>query len=389
MRNTLNWFIGKRALPREKSGRKSKSGDSVRVKRDDRIRRHALAERTGKTTVALPAAAITDGPIRVLEGAPGEPIEGGDSYGGYFGPAETERDTLASRARQEKKPGDILDEFEDIRVTPRTDLGQLEKPLRVWAFDDSIGGEGVYQYKTRVGVFNPIAGHDWFSANESQFKDQVVLWSSYSEPTAEVKIADMIHFFPVGVSSDDKGEQVVDVQVSKYFLGRWRSEKFKVSPGQSIGEVVENDKASAKSTSDDNSSSYDDYFGGSTATASVQEPDTIDFGTNAVLVDVKRAKKWTGAGVLNPQQYADALYTLDGVTIEHVGVGKAQWPSDMRSQYDEVDKDAKNIEPIVYLPRGKAGMTSPRRGTGSNMSRDMMDRRSRSRRPPPGGLPLL
>ena len=77
----------------------------------------------------------------------------------------------------------------------------------------------------RLGVFNPIAGKDWFRSDESHLKNQIVLWSSYSDPSEEIFIPKMVHVFPVDViqaAEPEERVEGVELEVAKFYHGLLR-----------------------------------------------------------------------------------------------------------------------------------------------------------------------
>ncbi|MFB0525355.1 MAG: hypothetical protein ACETVZ_07415, partial [Phycisphaerae bacterium] len=132
--------------------------------------------------------------------------------------------------------GDVYYEFEDISLTPRTDLAKWREPLALWAHDDTIEPGKSYRYRIRLGVFNPIAGTNQSSKQHESLSNQVILWSKFSDITEQVAIPGRLYFFAKDIQEAAKK---VTVQVSKYMLGYWYSEDFPVRQGEVIGKVVE------------------------------------------------------------------------------------------------------------------------------------------------------
>ena len=131
---------------------------------------------------------------------------------------------------------DVYDEFDKIRLTGRTLLEKMREPLVFWAHDDTVEPRKHYRYRIRLGVFNPVAGTDQLSEQDISRKNEVVLWSEFSDVTDPVEIPGRLYFFAKHIREP---ANVVTVQVSKYLLGYWHSEDFKVSQGEVIGNVVE------------------------------------------------------------------------------------------------------------------------------------------------------
>ena len=67
-------------------------------------------------------------------------------------------------------------------------------------------------------------------------------------------------------------------------------------------------------------------------------PDTINYSTGALLVDVKGIKGWSGT---NPKYYYEMLYSFDGTDIRHLPIGSANWPQQLRTMFVEINKSEK------------------------------------------------
>jgi hypothetical protein len=69
-------------------------------------------------------------------------------------------------------------------------------------------------------------------------------------------------------------------------------------------------------------------------------PDSIDYTTGAVLVDVTTVNGWSGGGGANlsPRYCSDVLYSFDGTTIEHLPVGYGNWPKQLQIKFNEIKK---------------------------------------------------
>jgi hypothetical protein len=140
--------------------------------------------------------------------------------------------------------------------------------------------------------------------------------------------------------------------VSKYVLGYWYSEDFKVGPGDVIGSVVETETetdrqrnqrrtefgrgimdprmASDRAMMDPRMGSF-----GQPREKSVV-PETIDYSTGAVMVDAVAVNDWAGDKNLTTRRYYDMLYSMDGTEIEHMPVRTAYWAKDLQSWYGKI-----------------------------------------------------
>ncbi|MFC1677936.1 hypothetical protein ACFL3G_12860 [Planctomycetota bacterium] len=224
----------------------------------------------------------------------------------------------------------IYEELEDIRISEDIDLGQMDTLLTLWANDDTVECGKSYRYRLRVGVFNPIAGTNQFGESSKHLKNKVVLWSKYCYPPDIVDIPQMSYFFPNKVQ---ESTNTVTLQVFKYELGYWYSEKFTVEPGELIGEAVKAKKKEKK---------------GARATEA-ELPETIDYSTGAVLVDVVGINDWTGDinNKIKEKIYHEMLYSLDGDAVEHMPIKVRYWPEKMVAMYHELGKQEKDVrEPL-------------------------------------------
>ncbi len=225
-------------------------------------------------------------------------------------------------------------------------LDEMREPLILWAHDDTVEPGNTYQYKIRLGVFNPIAGKNWFYPQEQQYKDQVILWSDFSEVTDEIAIEPRVYFFPTVLAKDSAG--AVKIDVFKYHLGNWRNEAFDVHPGEMIGKTVDF-KAQRPGARD----AYDEYGYEGGMGANVM-PEEIDFDTGAMLVDVVKTDAWTGLRSLVRTKIADVLYTRDGVTMMRLAVKRTNWPTALKVRHASIQEAARED---VQLKQGRGQST--------------------------------
>ncbi len=85
-------------------------------------------------------------------------------------------------------------------MTDKTKLDKMRELLVFWAHDDTVVPGQSYQNRIRLGVFNPIAGRDWFREDQKHFKEEPILWSKYSDVSETVNVPLMMHFFPLDVA---------------------------------------------------------------------------------------------------------------------------------------------------------------------------------------------
>jgi len=311
-------------------------------------------------------------------GGPGDPLYGGDMYGMPGDP------TMRRRA----STNEVYWEFAADMIVPREDLSQRDKPLLFWVFDDTSEPGKTYQYRLRLGVFNPVAGTGQVAERDLDKKDQVILWSPYSDVTKPVEIPQRIYLFAKEVQEKTK---TATVEVARYALGYWRSENFLVRLGEAIGKEVEpkreDDKTKSKARM---AAGYPDLGlpdritdvrslmgqGGMPGALGPMGPDQqnlpkkVDYRTGKVLVDLVQVNDWGNAPNLRPRLYYNMLYTEDGMRIEHMPVNAANWPRDLTAAYQYVQAE-KRREPQTFRAFSKSGLRG--RGMGGPDGMDGYD----------------
>ena len=229
--------------------------------------------------------------------------------------------------------------FEQLRLTPLTDLTKL-KELVFWAHDDTVQPGHRYRYQIRLGVLNPVAGTDQVAAASQEQRNQMVLWSHFSDATPVIEIPAKRYFFAKDFR-ENSGE--VGVEVCRFLLGYWRSQDFSVRPGEAIGRPVEKPKDSRVNPL--GNPMMADY--GATAQDEVFQPAEIDYGTGVTFVAVSRVDGWTGDNRLRPQPCYDMLYSPDGSDIQRTPIGASNWSNEQSTTYGAIRKALKDtpIEP--------------------------------------------
>ncbi|MDH4240749.1 MAG: hypothetical protein OEW48_14410 [Phycisphaerae bacterium] len=250
---------------------------------------------------------------------------------------------------------DIYKELEDILITKKTNLTRLREPLLFWAHDDTVEPGNSYRYRIRLGVFSPIAGTNKFKEQDEDLKKKVVLWSEFSEANDIVKVPETLYFFPRDVQ---EAARVVTVNVAKYTLGYWYSKDFAVKPGEVIGKVAEFEPAEGEKTVP-------------------TTPETIDYTTGVVLVDVVPVNDWSAGRNMYARRYYDMLYSFDGDNIEHIPVSTRYWDEELRIKLNEITISQK--EPKEPLRGWDTKLTNwelaPELGYRYNDSSDSSDER--------------
>jgi len=223
-------------------------------------------------------------------------------------------------------------------------LEKMREPLVFWAHDDTVELRKSYRYRMRLGVFNPVAGTNQLSEQDMSRKNEVVLWSGFSDVTEPVEIPGRLYFFARQIREADK---VVTVQVSKYVMGYWHSEDFKMSQGEIIGRVVETEPERSETRRLDSRGRLDSRSRLDSRIGPVVRPEdkavipeTIDYSTGAVMVDAVAVNDWSGAGEksLSTRRYYDMLYSFDGTDIKHMPVRTAYWATDVQSVYSVIGR---------------------------------------------------
>ena len=134
-------------------------------------------------------------------------------YGPEMGPG------MGGRNARYSPINEVYNKYDEIMLTRLTEFDKLEK-LTFWAYDDTVEPRKTYRYRVRLGVFNPIAGTDKVSQKSLDKRNDVILWSSYSDVTEPIEIMGRLYFFANSVRDADKA---VTVQISRLALGRWHS----------------------------------------------------------------------------------------------------------------------------------------------------------------------
>ncbi len=308
-------------------------------------------------------------------GAPGDmaydPAMG--AYGGY---------PMDGNMRMEPTTDEVYYEFAEDTINYTTDLSKKEDPLLFWAFDDTMDPGRTYRYRIRLGVFNPVAGTDMLAPRDADKKNQVILWSDFSQVTDPVAIPKRLYFFAKDVQDR---QMTATVEVARYRLGYWRTEDFEVRPGDVIGKEVEpkEEKPDRRErmlgmggritgapmgrdmglAGPYGAGGYPGgpgmgmYEAAPNPTEAAMHLDSIDFGTNNVLVDLVQVSDWDTDPSLQPRIYYDMLYTRDGMDIQHMPVSTRNWSKDLLATYQFISRE-KSKEPQAFKAFEKGGFRS-------------------------------
>jgi hypothetical protein len=297
-----------------------------RTLRPDDNRRTSDRRSTGRRQ---PTRNRTDGPMM---GTPGY---------------RADRPERPGRREQERTIETIQKEFEAEQLGDRKTIASIQEPLLVWVHDDSAEPGSAYQYRVRIGVFNPIAGKDWFQEEQADYKDHLILWSHYSEPTEVVDIPRRIYMFPMEAIAAGNGSTEaagVRIEVAKYFLGQWRDYEFDVFPGQIIGYEVED--IEEKPTT------------GEYQTAASPDEELVDFTTGNLLVDIFNETVWGSR--LRPGSLSTMLFNDPDNQLQKMTIGKTHWSTDVRERYsmiqDAIEAGVQRRSPgMSPMPGGEMG----------------------------------
>jgi hypothetical protein len=286
-------------------------------------------------------------------------------YGGNQRPGDIRGGTLS----RGPSTNDVYYDFDEVALNRLTDFSKLKEPMLFWHHDDTVEPKKIYRYRIRLGVFNPVAGTNKLSEEDISQKNQVILWSDFSDVTEPVKIPGRSYFFARDIQEAAKS---VTVTVCRYILGHWYSKDFDVNQGESIGDVVENEIEKPKPPRQRGRGPDirgADYLGNRLAYVPKPEektnvPEEIDYSTGAVMVDSMPVNDWWGDSTRRSRSYYDMLYSYDGTNIEHMPVGTTYWPNDMQTEFNRITKlEREPQEPF------KAFGSTRRRGIGPGQGR--------------------
>ena len=265
---------------------------------------------------------------------------------------------------------EVYDKYDEMMLNRLTELEKLDK-LTFWAHDDTVEPRKSYRYRIRLGVFNPIAGTNKVSAKHQERKNDVILWSDYSEVTDPVEIMGKLYFFANSIRETDKA---VTVQVSRLALGRWHSHDFQVRYGEVIGEPLEPEEETDSRSSRQRrmgmgmSDPSGRFMPMARPTDRSNVPEIIDYRTGAILVDAVVVNDWSAKAPLRPRNYYNMLYSFDGITIEHMPVGITYRPTELATVHSHIARLQR--EPQEEF---KAFGSSDRRQRMGGYGGDMMD----------------
>ena len=213
-----------------------------------------------------------------------------------------------------------------------------QEEIIIWAHDSKVEPGGVYRYLVRFGIFNPIAGRNWFYPQDRQLKNQLILWSSHTSPGKIVTIPERTLFFP-NSKPYRLEDRSISVDVYRWVEGLWHKKDFRVSPGSVIGTTDKKEKTSAAS-----------------GDAIFQEDQLeVDYSTNITVLDiVVNSSHWYRLGGSRASfrnvVTTDIIYLdTDGI-VKRMGVDKRSWPEELNQKRSKIIK-AIRVQKENFLTR--------------------------------------
>jgi len=355
--STFKW------LPPEYSleARKIKEEAEQQKQREERDRRAAERERSRNVNRPAPGGMGGMGGMPQMMPQPqpqpgrrggrtNEPgMMGLDPMMGMEGGMQPQRPVRPVRTQQ-----DVEKEFAAALLSDRTKISTL-KDVLVWIHDDSTRPGATYQYRVRYGVFNPIAGKNWFAPDSKQYQNQVVLWSPYAELPEPVKVPKMQHVFPMDVLANNSG---VKVEIYKYYMGQWWTETFEVQPGQMIGKAMEVKPKTTGVLGGGLGGMEPGMMGGMEGAG----PLLVDFATGTMLVDIVSTQDWLGTNY-RPRSYPRMLYIDGSNQMFSMAARRQFWSKELAAEYNVVKQEmAQTTGPMDTMMMGPMGL--PREGGG-------------------------
>ncbi|ARN57609.1 hypothetical protein [Sedimentisphaera salicampi] len=264
-----------------------------------------------------------------------DPFGGGGGGGAGFNPGMNQPDTNRDRRtrrrdeRQEEETPqrpqvDLEEEYQKLLIEEGQELEELSGVINVWSHDDTVSPGQTYRYRMRCGVFNPVAGKDWLKEDYSEYNDDVVLWSEFTEPTKSFEILKTQYIFP----SDGKTNGVL-CKVAKLELGQWHLHDFFVKPGESVGGLAEEKQDDRRRRPDQRQDEEEEET----------EPEEFDYSTGAVYVDTVDTSTWSLLGNFVEKQYESMVYIQDQ-EVNVVPIRNRNWSSSMTKAYKTITAEA-------------------------------------------------
>ncbi|MFI4913241.1 MAG: hypothetical protein ACIAQZ_16410 [Sedimentisphaeraceae bacterium JB056] len=259
----------------------------------------------------------------------------------------TTREETPSRVQQSR---DFDREYNDLLIGENEDLSRLRDDVVVWAHDDTVEPGKTYRYRLRYGVFNPVAGKGWYPDEYSEYNDQIVLWSQFTDVTDPFHIDLRQYIFPTGVKANG-----VVVKVAKLNLGNWQTHDFFVNPGEFIGYEVEQEKKVATTTRYNRDLKDNET-----------ETETVDYYTGIVFLDLVDVKDWELAGVVKERTYQSMVYSEDN-NILSLPTKDRFWPQTLVDAQKMINSSSEKIVEISTDRNSTGRSTGGMGGEGMGM----------------------
>lgn len=214
------------------------------------------------------------------------------------------------------------------RNIPNINWNTVEQ-LTIWAHDGNVQLGATYRYRIRLGIFNPIAGHNWLTEQQSDLEEERILWTQWAQPEYYVRVPERTAFFPRTANVDTN---TLSVDVYRNQNGMWYQQTFVVTPGEAIGTIA---RVPATGSTRRTTRDRDD-----------REPEElidVDFRTFATLVDiVPGSSHWVQRGRQYTQRETeDIIYRTPEGNIERLPVDNQCWPADLTSRLTALRREVR------------------------------------------------
>ncbi|MDH3584127.1 MAG: hypothetical protein OER86_07920, partial [Phycisphaerae bacterium] len=198
-------------------------------------------ERTGQDTGGAGRRPAVDPTSAIPEVSPPDPRRprrpGGNRLGRPGGIRPPGAGALGGRDAAEAEPDEAeikqANRLRRLKKFGATDEGVI----KMYANDLGAQPGKTYRYRLRVAVINPLYLRliDLPEEQEEKNKDRPLLYSGWSDWSREVTIERLNHFFVRSAQRD----HTADVEVWRFYHGKWRNQEFKVAAGAPIGGPAE------------------------------------------------------------------------------------------------------------------------------------------------------
>ena len=214
--------------------------------------------------------------------------------------------------------------------------GLDQEEVILWVLDENVEPGAIYRYRLRLGFFNPIAGHDWFTPEQADLKGRKILWSQWIQPENMVRIPERLVFFPKTVSASNPG--LVPIEVCRWQNEKWYHQTFQVAPGAVIGRLEKPDVRRRRSSTLRDRDSLQP--------TEPTEPEKIDFTTGATLIDIIPNRKHVQEtrNSVKDISSTDIIYATPDGQIKRIGTDKKSWPKHFQTLQAAINKAIRSQE---------------------------------------------